>query len=112
MTPVDNRSYYYINQQARGVPSNIIIEVELTILTLYLATLGVFVAMFALRLVTPLMLRLADYATHKAAEVCRILTILLILLIWCLCVFWVVALPLIPGVGGIIARKHAVAALS
>jgi hypothetical protein len=51
------------------------------------------------------MIRLGDYATHDAGILGRVVAIIGVLAIWMACVAWVIALPLIPVIGGLIARR-------
>jgi hypothetical protein len=101
----DDRTYYYIQRQHTKVPQSPIVVVELILLTFYLAMLGFFVCIFALRAVFPWMIRLGDYATHDAGILGRVAAIIGVLGIWMACVAWVIALPLIPVIGGVIARR-------
>lgn len=78
---------------------------ELILLTLYLAMFGFVICLTTLRASFPLMVRLGDYATHDAGSLGRVLGILGILGIWCGCILWVLAFPLIPVIGGVIARN-------
>jgi hypothetical protein len=95
----------YIANQSTNPPFSALTLAGLIFLTLYLAMLGFFICLLALKWVFPWMIRLGDYATHDAGRVGRILAIVEIVLIWSCCVLWIFAFPLIPGIGGIIARQ-------
>ena len=98
-------TYHYINRQSQNPPSSTFIILELVFLTIYLAMFGFFLCTFMLRLVFPWMIRLGDYATHEAGRAGKVLTIGGVVMIWSVCVVWIFAFPLIPAVGGLIARK-------
>jgi hypothetical protein len=103
--PAYDRTYYYILRQSQKPSWTLLTVTELTLLTLYLATFGFFVCLTALRIMFPLMIRLGDYATHDAGRLGRIFAILGVTGIWSFCVLWIFAFPLIPGIGGLIARN-------
>jgi hypothetical protein len=100
-------SYYYISHQRFCPPFSGVLIAELVLLTLYLAMLGFFAFVFALQAMFPVMVWLGDYATHKAGQMGRVLAILGIVGIWGGCLVWVVGVPLIPGIGGVIVRNAA-----
>jgi hypothetical protein len=100
-------SYYYISHQRSCPPFSGVLVAELVLLTLYLAMLGFFTFVFAMQAVFPVMVRLGDYATHKAGRIRKVLAILGIVGIWGGCLVWVVGVPLIPGIGGVIMRNAA-----
>jgi hypothetical protein len=99
-------TYHYIYVcQSQNPPSSTLIILELVFLTIYLAMFGFFLCTFMLRLVSPWMIRLGDYATHEAGRAGKVLAIGGVVMIWSVCVIWIFAFPLIPAVGGIIAQK-------
>jgi hypothetical protein len=81
--------------------------VKLILLSLYLAIMGFFICLIALRAALPLMVRLGNYVTHDAGRIGKVFAIMGVLGIWGCCVVWVFALPLIPGIGGVLARQNA-----
>ena len=95
----------YIDGQAKHAPSSPLVTLELVFVILYMAVLGFFLSMVLLNLLHPWMVRLGDYATHKAGWLGKVFAIAGILAIVGVCIVWVIAFPLIPAVGGIIARK-------
>ena len=99
-------SYYYVLGQSAKVPFNAQCIAQLVFLILYLIVLGFFVCTFSLRVAFPFMRRLGDYATHDAGKFGRVLAILGVFGTWFMCVLWIVGLPLIPCVGGIIVRNR------
>jgi len=96
---------HYINGQSKNIPSSPLVILELVFLILYMAILGFFLCMVLLRFLYPWMVRLGDYAMHKAGRLGKVLAILGVLAILSICVVWIFAFPLIPAVGGIIAGK-------
>jgi len=98
-------TYHYIDGQSKNSSSSALIILELILLTIYLAIFGFYLCMFMLRLMFPWMIRLGDYATHEAGGVGKVLAIVGVVMIWSSCVVWIFVFPLIPAVGGIIARK-------
>ena len=99
------RLYQYIGTQLRQYPVQGIVAFELALLILYLATLGFFVCMFAFRLTFPLMILLSNYATSHSKSIRRVFAIMAVLGLWFICVLWIFMLPLVPVIGGVIARK-------
>ena len=67
---------------------------------------GFFICLVTLRAAFPLIVRLGDYATHDTGRTGRIFAIMGVLGIWSCCVLWIFALPLIPGIGGVLARRN------
>jgi hypothetical protein len=99
-------TYHYIFVcQSQNPPSSTLVILELVFLTIYLAMFGFFLCTFILRSVFPWMIRLGDYATHEAGRAGKVLAIMRVVMIWSACVVWIFAFPLIPAVGGIIARQ-------
>jgi hypothetical protein len=100
-----DRIYFYIRTQKMKSPQSGLMVVNLLLLVLYLMSMGFFMSLFALQWSLPSMVRLGDYATHDADTKGRVLAIAGVVLIWSFCIAWVFILPLIPVVGGVIARK-------
>ena len=100
-------SYFYISKQASNPPFAGPLIAELVLLTLYVAMLGFFTFVFMLRAVFPVLVNLGAYAAHGARGVTKVFAVLGILGIWGACLLWVVGVPLIPGVAGVIVRNAA-----
>jgi len=96
--------YFYITSQLQR-PQSAMTVMNLVILVLYLSILGFFISLFIMRLAVPSMVRLGDYATHDADRMGRVVAIAGVVGLWIGCVSWVFVLPLIPVVGGIVARR-------
>jgi hypothetical protein len=99
------RSYQYIETQMRHDPLTGFLVVELLLLIFYLGMLGFFICLFGLKSAFPWMVRLNNYAKNKARNGKKVFAILGVVGIWFCCALWVVLLPLIPVIGGVIARK-------
>jgi len=79
---------------------------ELVGLILYLCMIGFFIGFFALRFMFPWILDLGDYTRSDASWWKKAFALIAVLCIWLGCMSFVVVLPLIPAVLGILARKR------
>ena len=97
---------HYIEGQSKHTPSSALVILEFICVILYMAIWGLFLCLVLLRFTYPWIERLGNYARHGSGSwMEKVLATLGVLAIFGVCVVLLFAFPLIPVVGGVIARK-------